>query len=166
MIANQPSSPEVGHPLLVFPELLALFSTTEILRDLWTAPISGEMLSEKRRPFSELSESSGGGSLGAALRIQKQILGMRNSIPGMASHDLSNTNTTILAATPGAIPGLDGNTHERFAFVPTLSEHFFQELGWSLRARDSFIFNDCPFLPRVRGFGSDATPCLEWFESS
>ena len=38
---------------------------------------------------------------------------MRNPILGMASHDLSNTKTTILGATPGAIPGIDGNTHDQ-----------------------------------------------------
>ena len=32
----------------------------------------------------------------------------------MASCDLSNTRTTILGATPGAIPGIDGNPHEAF----------------------------------------------------
>ena len=46
------------------------------------------------------------GILGAALGIQ-------NSILGMASYDLSNTKTTILGATPRAIPGIDGNPHER-----------------------------------------------------
>ena len=60
----------------------------------------------KKRPFSEL------GILGAALGLQKMILGMRNPILGMASHDLSdlcNAKTTILGATPGAIPGIHGN---------------------------------------------------------
>ena len=54
------------------------------------------------------------GILGAALETQKLILGMQNSILGLASHDLSNMKTTILRATPGAIPGIDGNPHERF----------------------------------------------------
>ena len=44
------------------------------------------------------------GILGAALGIPRLILGMRNSILGMASHYLSNTKTTILGATPAAIP--------------------------------------------------------------
>ena len=56
--------------------------------------------------------------LRAALGIQKLILGMRNSILGMASHDLSNTKTAILGATPGAILGIDGDPHERFSFAP------------------------------------------------
>ena len=38
----------------------------------------------------------------------------------MASHDLSNTKTTILGATPGAIPGIDGNAHEIFSFTPSI----------------------------------------------
>ena len=66
------------------------------------------------------------GILGAALGIQKVILGMRNSILGTASHDLSNTKTRILGATAGAIPGIDGNPHERFSFAPSFSEHFFE----------------------------------------
>ena len=53
------------------------------------------------------------GILGAALGIRNSILGIRNSILGMASHDLSNTKTRILGATPGAIPRIDGNPHER-----------------------------------------------------
>ena len=64
------------------------------------------------------------GILGAALGIRNSILGMRNSILGMASHDLSSTKTTILGATPGAIPGIDGNPHERFSFAPAFSERF------------------------------------------
>ena len=63
--------------------------------------------------------------LRAALGIQNSILGMRSSILGMASHDLSNTETTILGATPGAIPGINGNPHERFSFAPPFSERFF-----------------------------------------
>ena len=47
---------------------------------------------------------------------------LRNSILGMASHDLSNTKTTILGATPGAVPGVAGNPHERFSFAPAFFE--------------------------------------------
>ena len=68
------------------------------------------------------------GILGAALGIRTSILGIRNSILGMASHDLSNTKTTILGATPGAIPGIDGNPHERFSFAP-YSRGFFSRIG-------------------------------------
>ena len=56
---------------------------------------------------------------------------MRNPILGMASHDLSNAKTTILGATPGAIPGIDGNPHERFSFGP--------RIGLSLRARFNYL---------------------------
>ena len=49
---------------------------------------------------------------------------MRNSILGMASHDLSNMKATILGATPGAILGIAGNPHERFQFAPLFSELF------------------------------------------
>ena len=75
------------------------------------------------------------GILGAALGIQNSILGIRNSILGMASHDFSNTKTAILGATPGAIPGIHGNPHERFSFAPFILGSFFRELGWSPRAR-------------------------------
>ena len=55
--------------------------------------------------------------LGAAFGVQKIILGMGNPIVGMASHDLCNAKTTILGATPGAIPGIDGNPHGTFSFA-------------------------------------------------
>ena len=69
------------------------------------------------------------GILGAALGIPKLILGMRNSILRMTSHDLSNTKTTILRAIPGAILGNDGHPHERFSFAPVFSERFFKNWG-------------------------------------
>ena len=69
------------------------------------------------------------GILGATLGIRNSILGIRNSILGMASHDLSNTKTTILGATPGAIPGNDGNPHERFSLAPPFSECFSKNWG-------------------------------------
>ena len=69
------------------------------------------------------------GILGAALGIQNSILGIRNSILGMASHDLSNTTTKILRATPGAVPGIHGNPHQRFSFTPAFSERFFKNWG-------------------------------------
>ena len=69
------------------------------------------------------------GILGATLGIRDSILGIRNSILEIASHDLSNTNTTILGATPGVIPGVDGNPHENFSFAPPFSERFSRELG-------------------------------------
>ena len=69
------------------------------------------------------------GILRAALGVQKAILGMRNPILGMASHDLSNVKTTILRATPGAIPGIGGNPHERFSFSPAFSERFIKNWG-------------------------------------
>ena len=67
------------------------------------------------------------GLLGAALGTRSSILGVRPSTLGMASHDLSNTKTTILGATPGVIPGIHGNPHrERFSFAPAFSERFFK----------------------------------------
>ena len=69
-----------------------------------------EALGVKKAILGALGEFPG--ILGAALGVQKIILGMRNPILGMASHDLSNEKTTILGATPGAIPRIDGNPRE------------------------------------------------------
>ena len=103
-------------------------TSTKLFRSLGTTPISGKTLSEKGI-LGALGEFRG--ILGATLRIQKLILGIRNSILGMASHDLSmsNTKTTILGATPGAAPGIGGNPHERFSFAPAFSERFFKHWG-------------------------------------
>ena len=62
------------------------------------------------------------GVLGAALGIQKRkvIVRIRNSILGMASHNLSNTKTTVLGATPRVIPQMDGKPHKRFSFAPCI----------------------------------------------
>ena len=80
-----------------------------------------------KRPFSELSESSG--VFSEQLGIGNSILGIRNSILGMASHDLINTKTTILGATLGAIPGIAANPPERFSFAPAFSERVFKNWG-------------------------------------
>ena len=63
------------------------------------------------------------------LGIRNSILGIRKSILGMASHDLSSTKTRILGATPGVIPRIDGNPHERFSYAPPFSERFFKNSG-------------------------------------
>ena len=72
------------------------------------------------------------GILGAALGVQTIILGMRNSILGMASHGFCNAKTTILGATAGATPGIDGNPHERFSVEHAFSERFFKNWGGPL----------------------------------
>ena len=56
----------------------------------------------------------------------------------MASHDASNTKTTILGATPRAIPGIDGNPPEKCSFDPAFSERFFNNWGGP-RAPESFV---------------------------
>ena len=91
------------------------------------------------------------GILGATLGIRNSILGIQNSILGMASHDLSNTKTTILGATPGAVPGIDGNLHERFSFAPPILGAFFRELGWSPRARMILKPNFKQILGNLKG---------------
>ena len=100
-----------------------------------------------KRPFSELQ-----GIRAATVRIKKVILAIRNYILGMASHDLSNTKTTILRATPGAILGIDGGPtwkiivcpiHSRsvlsgIGVVPALqNEHFRKFCGRSPRCADT-----------------------------
>ena len=70
-------------------------------------------------------------------RSEKAILGAlgefrgipKNSILGMASHDLINTKPTILGATLGAIPGIAANPPERSSFAPAFSERFFKNWG-------------------------------------
>ena len=47
----------------------------------------------------------------------------------MASHDLCNVKTRIVGATPGAIPGIDGNPHERFSFAHAFSERLLFRVG-------------------------------------
>ena len=46
---------------------------------------------------------------------------------------------TILGATPRAIPGIDGNPHERFSFAPSFSERFFE--NWGGPAHENFCRN-------------------------
>ena len=61
------------------------------------------------------------------------ILRMQKLILGMASHHLCNAKPTILGATPGAIPGIDGNANMTliFFFAHAFSGFFF----FSIRAR-------------------------------
>ena len=98
------------------------------LSEAWGPPQFQEKRSRSEKAIlGDLGEFRG--ILGAALGIQNSILGIRNSSLGMASHDLNNTKTTILGATPGAIPGIDGHPHERFSFAPLFSERFFENWG-------------------------------------
>ena len=107
-----------------------------LLSEAW-----GPLQFQEQRSRSEkglLGALRGGfrGILGAALGIQIVILGMRNSIHGMASRDLINTETTILGATPGMIPQTDGNPHQRLSFAIVCAERFFSNWGGP-RASDS-----------------------------
>ena len=96
------------------------------LRSLGTTPISGKnALGVKKAILGAL------GAFRGLLGVQRIFLGMQNPILGMASHDLCNAKTIVLGATPGAIPGLDGNPHERFSFAHALSERFFKNWGGS-----------------------------------
>ena len=72
-----------------------------------------------KRPFSELSESSG--------VFSEQL--SECEIPFSPSHDLSNTKTTILGGALGAIPRIDGNPHEIYSFAHAFSERLFKNWG-------------------------------------
>ena len=115
-----------------------------LLGRLWECP--GDKLSEAWGPprFQEKRSRSEKailgalgefrGILGAAPGIRNSILGIRNSILGMASHDLSNyTKTTILRATPRAIPGIDGGPTRKIFIWPCVLGAFIQKLGLSPR---------------------------------
>ena len=61
-------------------------------------------------------------------RSSQKIIGMRNPILGMVSHDLCNAKTRILGATPGAIPGMIG-THIKDSHLPMHSRSVFSIIG-------------------------------------
>ena len=106
----------------------SIFSMTGSLGEAWGPPQFQEKRSRSDKAIlGALGEFRG--ILGAALGMRNSILGIRNSILGMASRDLSNTKTAILGATPGAIPGIDGNPHEIFSFAHAFSEVFFKNWG-------------------------------------
>ena len=90
------------------------------IRSLGTTPFQEKRSRSEKAILGALGAFRG--ILGATLGMKNSILRIRNSILGMASHDLSNTKTTILGATHGAIPGTDGNPHERFSFAPPFSQ--------------------------------------------
>ena len=103
-------------------------TAASIYSEAWGPPQFQEKRSRSEKAFrGALAEFQG--VLGATLTIQKLILGMRNSILGMASPDLSTTKTTILAAAPGGIFGIDVHPHERFSLAPAISERFFKNWG-------------------------------------
>ena len=106
-------------PKLSLPDSLLPISLHGQFSEAWGPP----QFQEKRSG----SEKAILGALGDFRGILRAALGIRNSILGMASHDLSNTKTTILGATPGAILGIDEHPHETFA--PAFSERFFKNWG-------------------------------------
>ena len=86
--------------------------------------------------------------------VHETVLGhllMRNSILGMASRDLSNTETAILGAAPGGISD-DGDPHERFSLAPALSGP----------VRDTPHIAQYPFeIVSQRGI-APYLPCFHW----
>ena len=72
--------------------------------------------------------------LGAALGVQELILGMRNAILAMASHDLCNAKPQFSEQLPERCPELMG-THMEDVHLPMHSRSVFFLLGWSPRAR-------------------------------
>ena len=79
---------------------------------------------EVKGPFSELSESSGVFSEQLS-KLEKAALGIRNSILGMASHDLINTKPAILGAIPAELP----RTHPKDFHLPLHSRSVFSRIG-------------------------------------
>ena len=89
--------------------------TTMAMRCLFQKP--GDHPIRQKKSWSEKASLGALGEfqgiLEATLGIQKVILGMRHCTLRMASCDLSNTKTTILEATPRAIPPKSkGSLHE------------------------------------------------------
>ena len=77
-----------------------------------------------KRRFSAPSESFG--------VFQEQLSEFRQrfsecksiSRKGISRHDQYSTRTTLLGTTPGAIPQIDGNPHERCSLAPAFLERF------------------------------------------
>ena len=125
------TSPDRENPRLEPPVQLPLTRmTANRLSEAWGTPQFQEKRSRSEKAIlGAFGEFRPPGILGPTLGIRNSALGIRNSILGMASRDLSNTKTTILRATPGAIPRIDGNPHERSPFAPSFSERFFENWG-------------------------------------
>ena len=115
-------------------------------------PGNDQKMAPRTAPRKSLSGSQNQkpGTLGAALEVQKITIGMQNSILGKASHDLCNAKTTILGATSGAIPGNDGNPHERFSFAYAFSERFFKNWGGP-RAPEQMVLPRFPISGLCKG---------------
>ena len=92
------------------------------------ATISGKTLSESKghsRSSRRVPEYSQSSSQNSKFHSRNTNFHSRNA----KSHDLNSTKTTVLGATPGAIPGIDGNPHETFSFARAFSERFFKNWG-------------------------------------
>ena len=126
--------------------LTSLFKEVRVFKD---SEASGPTQFQEKRSRSEKAIPGALGAfqgiLGAALGVKRIILGMRNPILGTAPRDLCNAKATILGATPGAIPGIDGNPHGRISFGHAFSERFFKNWG-------------CPRAPETW-----PTSCCHWF---
>ena len=90
------------------------------LRSLGTTPISGKTLLK--------GHSRSSGRVPGYSRSSSRNSETDSRILGMASHDLSNTKTTILGATLGAIPGIDFN-HMKDFHLTMHSRSIFSKIG-------------------------------------
>ena len=79
------------------------------------------------------------GILGAALRVQKSILGMRNPILGMASHDLGNAKPQFSEQLLERFLEMVG-THMKDFHLPLHSRSFSFKNWGGPRAPDSKLF--------------------------
>ena len=75
-----------------------------------------------KRPFSELSESSG---VFSEQLSEYEIPFSEYEIPRLEQHENHNSRNN----SRGAIPGIHGNPHERASFSPAFSERFFKNWG-------------------------------------
>ena len=105
---------------------MSLSSITDNSEARNTAPISRKRSRSEKASVGPLEKFQG--ILGATLRAQQVILAMRKSILGMASHDFSNTKTTILRETAGTIPQLV-ETHRKDVLVPHAFSECFSSIG-------------------------------------
>ena len=105
---------------------------TLMFRSLGTTPTSGKTLSEGKghsRSSQRVPGYSRSNSRNSKFHSWNTKFHSRNGIPRLEQYEI----TTILGATPGAIPGIHGNPNDRFSFAPPFLGAFFRDLGWSPR---------------------------------
>ena len=111
------------------------------IRSLRTTPISGKRSRREKAILGALGEFRG--ILGAALGIH----GIRNSILGMASHDLSNMKPQFSEQLPERFPELMG-THMKDFHLPLHSRSVILRIGPARKNINFFCRPLSPGLPQ------------------